>query len=133
MKTRLHRKLLIRLNLHLIRIAFPLVFTFSMQPLFAQPCEEPQDTIVINKTQGNNKYKIKLYPNATHEVLFFTAVGEENKIYQLFIFDVDGKLVKQTAVRNRQTGFLAKLNRGNYVYEVFSNDERIENGSVVVK
>jgi hypothetical protein len=133
MKTWLHKNLFIRLNIHLIRIVFPLVFTFSIHPLLARPCEDPKDTIVINKTQGSNKHKIKLYPNATHEVLFFTANGEENKIYQLFIFDVDGKLVKQAAVRNRQTGFLAKLNKGNYVYEVFSNDERIENGKVVVK
>lgn len=114
-------------------IAFPLLLMFTVHPSLANSIAGIKDTIVVSKKQGNNKYKIKIYPNATHEVLFFTVSGEEKKIYQLFIFDVDGKLVKQTAVRDRQTGFLAKLNKGNYVYEVFSDDERIENGDVVVK
>ncbi len=88
---------------------------------------------MINKVQGTRKYKIKLYPNATNEVLFFTVSGEEDKIYQLFVFDVDSKLIKQTMVRNRQTSFITKFSKGEYTYEVFSNDQRIENGSVVIK
>lgn len=105
----------------------------TLQTLVAQEGVAIQDTIVVNKLHSGNKYKIKIYPNATHEVLFFTANGEEGKVYQLFLFDVDGKLVKQTAVNNRQTGFLSKFIKGNYVYEVFSNDERIEDGSIVIK
>lgn len=92
-----------------------------------------QDTIVISRNQVSKKFKVKLYPNATHEVLFFTATGEEEKIYQLFLFDLDSNLVKQTKVRNRQTSFISKLSRGEYLYEVFSNDERIENGRVSVR
>jgi hypothetical protein len=91
------------------------------------------DTIVVSRLHSGSKYKIRIYPNATHEVLFFTANGEENKVYQLFLFDVEGKLVKQTAVNNRQTGFLSKFTKGNYVYEVFSDDERIENGNIVIR
>lgn len=92
-----------------------------------------QDTIVVSKLHGSSKAKVKIYPNATHEVLFFTAAGEEKKVYQLFLFDVEGKLVKQTAVNNRQTGFLSRFAKGNYAYEVFSNDERIEDGSIIIK
>ena len=92
-----------------------------------------QDTIVVSKNQVNKKFKVKLYPNATHEVLFFTATGEEDKVYQLFLFDLESNLVKQTRVRNRQTSFISRLSRGEYLYEVFSNDERIENGRVSVR
>src|SRR5882757_3525836 len=54
------------------------------------------DTILINKSQTSKKYKIKIYPSATNEVLFFSASGESGKVYQLYVFDMEGKLVKQT-------------------------------------
>jgi hypothetical protein len=91
------------------------------------------DTILVRKSQVSKKNKIKLYPNASHEVLFFSATGEEGKVYQLFLFDLDGKLVKQVNVLNKQTTVLNRIEKGNYLFEVFSNDERIENGQVIVK
>jgi hypothetical protein len=92
-----------------------------------------RDTILINKAQTSKKYKIKLYAGATNEVVFFTASGETGKVYQLFLFDLDGTLVKQTQIRNKQTTVLANFNKGNYMFEVFSDDERIENGTLVVR
>jgi len=91
------------------------------------------DTILVQKAQVSKKNKIKLYPNASHEVLFFSAAGEEGKVYQLFLFDLDGKLVKQVNIRNRQTTVLNRIAKGSYLFEVFSDDERIENGQVIVK
>lgn len=91
------------------------------------------DTIVVNKQVTSKKYKIKLYPNANHEVLFFNASGEEGKIYQLFLFDVEGKLVKQANIKNKQTTVLNNIAKGSYLFEVFSDDERIENGQVIIR
>ena len=91
------------------------------------------DTIVVQKQLTSKKNKIKLYPNANHQVLFFSASGQAGKVYQLFLFDIDGKLVKQVNIRNRQTTVLNRIEKGNYVFEVFSDDERIENGQVIVK
>jgi hypothetical protein len=91
------------------------------------------DTILVQKQLTSKKNKIKLYPNANHQVLFFSASGQEGKVYQLFLFDIDGKLVKQVNIRNRQTTVLNRIEKGNYVFEVFSDDERIENGQVIVK
>ena len=129
-------KTLLRENIFVNSIATGLLLLLmlcSIKPAEAQKGIDNQDTIVVNKLRGGNKYKVKIYPNATHEVLFFTASGEEDKVYQLFLFDIEGRLVKQTAIHNRQTGFLSKFTRGSYVYEVFSNDERIENGNIVIR
>ncbi|MBC8034572.1 MAG: hypothetical protein H7Y03_10525 [Chitinophagaceae bacterium] len=104
-----------------------------VQEAMASGSKGDPDIIVVSKIQGTKKHKVKLYPNATHEVLFFNAIGEEDKIYQLFIFDHEGKLTKQTMVRNRQTSFLTKFNKGDYTYEVFCNDQRIENGNVSIQ
>ncbi|MBC7849507.1 MAG: T9SS type A sorting domain-containing protein [Chitinophagaceae bacterium] len=91
------------------------------------------DSILVLKTQVSKKTKVKLYPNASHQVLFFSATGEDGKVFQLYLFDLDGKLVKQVNIRNKQTTVLNKIEKGNYVFEVFSNDERIENGQVIFK
>lgn len=90
-------------------------------------------TILVNKSQTSRKYKIGLYPDAKQQVLFFSANGGEKKIYQLFMFDMDGKLVSQASIRNRETTVLTDLSEGNYLFEVFSDDERIENGQLTVK
>lgn len=91
------------------------------------------DTILVQKQVTSKKNKIKLYPNANHQVLFFSVAGENGKVYQLYLFDLDGKLVKQANIRNKQTTILNKIDKGSYIYEVFSDDERIENGQVIVR
>ena len=92
-----------------------------------------KDSIIVTKTQTNKKYKVKLYPNANREILFFSASGEDGKVYQFYLFDMDGKLVKQTQIRNRETTLISKIEKGTYLFEVFSDDERIENGNLTVK
>lgn len=91
------------------------------------------DTIVIKKQTVNKKIKVRLYSSANQNVLFFSASGTDGKVYQLFLFDLDGKLVKQVNVRNKQTTVLNNIEKGNYLYEVFSDDDRIENGQLLVK
>lgn len=91
------------------------------------------DTILVQKQIISKKYKIKLYPNASHEVLFFSASGNSAKVYQLYLFDMYGTLVKQANIRNRQTTVLNSIEKGAYLFEVFSDDERIENGQVIIR
>jgi len=95
------------------------------------------DTILVQKQLTNKKYKIRLYPNANHEVLFFSASGPakdgDGKVYQLYLFDIEGNLIKQANIRNKQTTVLNNLEKGTYVFEVFSDDERIENGQLFVR
>jgi hypothetical protein len=90
-------------------------------------------TIQVNKSLNSKKVKIGLYPDARQQVLFFSATGKDKKIYQLYMFDMDGKLVNQASIRNRETTVLTNLSEGNYLFEIFSDDERIENGKLTVR
>jgi len=99
----------------------------------ASPHCSPGDTIMVQKSFTSKKTRIKLYPNANQQVLFFSVNGNEGKVYQLFLFDLDGKLVKQVNIRNKQTTVLNNIEKGNYLFEVFSDDDRIENGQVIVR
>jgi hypothetical protein len=89
-------------------------------------------SIRVSKSLISKKYKIGLYPDARHQVLFFSAEGGEKRVYQLYLFDMDGKLARQATIRNKETTVLTDISDGNYLFEVFSNDERIENGQLTV-
>ncbi len=96
----------------------------------------PYDTIhsiQVSKSQASKKHKIRLYPDARQQVLFFSANGEDGKVYQLFLFDMDGRLVSQTHIRNKETTVLTNISEGNFLFEVFTDDERIENGQLTVR
>lgn len=90
-------------------------------------------SIRVNKALTSKKYKIGLYPDARHQVLFFSAEGGDKKVYQLFLFDMDGKLARQATIRNKETTVMTDIADGNYLFEVFSDDERIENGQLTVE
>ena len=90
-------------------------------------------SIQVNKSLVSKKNKIRLFPDAKQQVLFFSANGEDRRVYQLYLFDMDGRLVNQTSIRNRETTVLTTLCEGNYLFEVFTDDERIENGHLVVR
>lgn len=114
-----------------------IVLFLLQQPVYSLPASTAvgfdKTTIVVTKTTTSKKYKIRIYPNATHEVLFFTASGEAGKVYQLYIFDIEGKLVKQTQIGNKQTTLLTNFFKGHYTFEVFSDDEKIESGTMLIK
>lgn len=91
------------------------------------------DTILVQKQVTSKKHRIKLYPNAEQDVLFFSVRGSEDKVYQFFLFDVNGNLVRQANIKGRQTTVIDNIEKGNYLFEVFSDDERIENGRVIIR
>jgi len=97
------------------------------------PGSDTIHSIQVSKAQSSKKHKIKLYPDARQQVLFFSANGEDGKVYQLFLFDMDGRLVSQTHIRNRETTVLTNISEGNFLFEVFTDDERIENGQLTVR
>ncbi|MEO6314525.1 MAG: T9SS type A sorting domain-containing protein [Chitinophagaceae bacterium] len=111
------------------------LLVLGQAPARALPSPVPlyNDSIVINKLLTSKKYKIKIYPGARQESVFFNASGEEGKVYQLFMFDINGNLVKQTQIRNKQTTIITNFSKGCYTFEVFSDDEHIENGTLTIK
>ena len=117
-------------------LAMTMLFSFTTRTAQVPVLREnkaTRDSIYIQKSFSSSKYRVRLYPDANHEVLFFTASGREGKAYQLFVFDVSGNLVRRANIRNKETTVLANMEKGNYLFEVFSNDERIGNGQLFVR
>jgi lipopolysaccharide export LptBFGC system permease protein LptF len=136
-------KIFVPLRRHTVRIMSAIIaitllsVAISSYAIPSEPHKFPAvryfDSIVVEKQSISKKYKIRLYPNANQQVLFFSASGEEGKIYQFFLFDMDGRLVKQANIKNKQTTVINQLDRGVYLFEVFTDDERIETGKVTVR
>lgn len=92
-----------------------------------------RDSIIITKTTTSKVYEVKLYTNASNKVLFFSVSGEEDKTYELAIFNQYNSKIKELHLRNRQTSLIAQLPKGTYEFHVYSDDEQIEKGNLVVK
>ena len=100
---------------------------------FLGTCFVLQDSIAVRILQSKKPPVFELYPDASHEVLLFAAKGEKGKVYQLFVFNLDGKLIRQTQVRSKETTLLSGLTKGDYLFEVLSDDNRIGNGNITVR
>ncbi|HSB93624.1 MAG TPA: T9SS type A sorting domain-containing protein [Flavitalea sp.] len=89
-------------------------------------------SIKINRSLVSKKYRIKLYPDMKQEAVFFSASGPKQKFYQLYLFDLTGKLISQASIAHKQTTLVEMKTKGTYLFEVFSDDEKIESGEVLV-
>ena len=52
---------------------------------------------------------------------------------KLIIFDLDGTMVYQAVLKNKEQKKIDNLPKGTYTYDVFQNDESIEEGKIIVK
>ncbi len=91
------------------------------------------NVMMVTKTLNNKKHKVRLFTASDNKTLLFTVDGVEGKQYKLFVFDLDGKLVMQSAILNRETGILPVISAGNYLYEVLVEDTEVENGQLKIK
>jgi hypothetical protein len=109
-----------------------LVTTSLMSFRGASSLPVPAD-VMITKNLNNKKHKVRLFTASDYKTLLFTVDGVEGKHYTLFVFDLDGKLIVQYVIRNRQTGILPEISAGAYLYEVLVDDTKVENGQLKVK
>ena len=49
------------------------------------------------------------------------------------MFDIDGNLKAEATILSNQKTSLVNIPKGNYVFEILNDDERIENGELTVK
>lgn len=129
-----------KLFVPLCLLAFSSTISFASDAKPPIPCSKiggaqsgvNSDSIVVKKKRDSRSHKVALYPDAEQKVLFFNVRGFSGKVYQLFVFDMQGKIVKQAEIRNKQTTLIKDIEKGTYIFEVFSNDDRIGEGQIAV-
>ena len=103
-------------------------FSASAQTAF----EQTGNMISVDTSLAKGgKNVVKIYPNPSYGKLSVSAVTSST--LHFYIFDVDGTLVFQAVLNNKDRKVIDNLKRGSYLYDVFENDESIEEGKIIIK
>lgn len=78
------------------------------------------------------KETIKLYPNPSYDGTITISTTLTDTLH-FYIFDLEGTLINQTILTNKEKKTVTNLNKGTYMYDVFQKDESIEEGKLIVK
>jgi hypothetical protein len=110
-------------------------FSSPEGPLKKTKAPEPDHSysIIISKLFENKNYNIEMHTNSALHQLLITTGAQQKKVYHFYLFDIDGKLKAQANIRANEKTSFANISKGNYLFEIFNDDERIENGQLTVK
>jgi hypothetical protein len=111
----------------------PFAFMLTAFLSYAGETRPVPNAIMVTRNLNNKRHKVRLFTASDNKTLLFTVDGVEGNHYTLFVFDLDGRLIMQSVIRNRETGILPEINTGAYLYEVLAGDNKVENGQLKVK
>jgi hypothetical protein len=122
----------------MIRILLLLAFSVMLLSFSASPRRDSKiisnnlsDSPEIKKKVRVKKNVVKIYPNPSFGKISITA--NTTLPLHFYIFDLEGTLIYQTVLKNKDKRNLDNLKKGTYMYDVFENDESIEEGKIIVK
>ena len=84
-----------------------------------------------NKTEKGKNY-IKVFPNPSPNGKVH-VISMEPGVLHLYVFDAAGTLTNQVLLNHKSKQTITGLDKGEYLYDVFKNEESIEQGRIVVK
>lgn len=90
------------------------------------------DSLFIKPFFTGKKNVVRLYPNPTFDGSININAHTDKELH-FYIFDVDAVLLYRTTLKGEEKRVIPDLKKGVYTYDVFENDESIEQGSIIVK
>ena len=89
----------------------------------------PFDSSLKIKLRAKNA--VKLYPNPSYGKV--SVSSNTSSTLHFYIFDLDGTLVFQVVLNDKEKKTIDHLKKGTYLYDVFEKDESIEEGKIIIK
>lgn len=83
------------------------------------------------KIQASKKNAIRIYPNPSYGKL--SVSSNKSTVLHFYIFDLEGTLVYQAVLTNKEKKNIDNLMKGTYIYDVFEKDLSIEEGRIIIK
>lgn len=99
--------------------------TSNPKTAVAQPIQ--QNPVPVLKKQV-----VKLYPNPSYNGTV-TISSNSDKPLHFYVFDVEGTLLHQVILKEKEKQTIHNLKKGTYVYDAFLNDEGVDHGSISVR
>jgi hypothetical protein len=117
----------------LIALSMILLCSFSEK----EPTTVKPTNVVLNDSSDVRKewYKnnvIRLSPNPSYGGTISVSSNIADPVH-FYIFDLDGTLMYQATLSKNEKKGIDNLKKGTYMYDVFQNDESIEEGKIFVK
>ena len=116
-------------------LLFVSLFLIGSMNLFAQNNFENTSNIIsvdsLKIKSEPAKTAVKIYPNPSYGKLSVTA--NTSSTLHFYIFDLEGTLVYQAVLNNKERKTIENLKKGTYLYDVFEKDESIEEGKIVIR
>ncbi len=122
---------------------------FMAQPVYAidtaymgmeLPKKNPgeEEPATKNKTKSKtsssrNNHAVKIYPDAIKRDMHVIAKGNSKNEIDFFVFDLQGILVQNFKMKQKDHRKISGLARGKYVYHVFSGDEETASGQFEIR
>ena len=78
------------------------------------------------------KNNVRLFPNPSSTGVLTITSNSSEKLF-FYVFDLEGTLVHRISLDGRAKKTITDLKKGTYTYDVFKNDESIEQGKIIVK
>ena len=89
-------------------------------------------TPVLKAAAGSKKEAIRLHPNPSTNGRI-TVSSNLTETLHFYVFDLEGTLLHQIVLKDKQKKTIENLDKGIYVYDAFLNDEGIVHGNIIVK
>jgi hypothetical protein len=113
------------------QLLFPILFTAILLPAFASAHSTDCDTAVVKKISGNKNHN--LYSGKDKQTIYFSAKLKQKKVYRFYMFNMDGNLVAENDIVNKRGVAFTNMQSGDYYFEIFDKDERVESGTITIK
>jgi len=92
---------------------------------------------VINSSVSavqDKKINVRIYPNPSpNGTVYISSNHNSDKEIQFYVFDLEGTMMHNITLNAKGKKTITGLRKGVYMYDVFSDDESIERGKIIVK
>ena len=114
-----------------------LIFCFCSSSSRAQSSQEnafrfSSVTETKKKDWSKKANVVDIYPNPSTSGTVSVSSKTEQSLH-FYIFDLEGTLIYQTLLKTKEKKAINSLTKGTYMYNVFANDESIEEGKLIIK
>jgi hypothetical protein len=89
------------------------------------------DSDYKNRNSKHKEKSVKIYPDWLKRIIHIKSI--EKNTLDLFVFEIDGTLVRHFKMYEGDHKKLSDLDHGAYVYQVFKGDEMSESGKINIK
>lgn len=95
--------------------------------------EDPKAKKTTRLSSSRNNSSVRIYPDIVKRVMHIVAKDNEGVPVDFFVFDLQGTLVKHYKMKGGDHEKLADLERGKYIFRVFSGDEETAMGNLEIR